>query len=74
MNNTVAWNNIYDKTGFGNKYPSSYFVTLFHRRIKQLIIQGRTLEQIKVLDFGCSYGVNFLGKFHSTKSGTKTWD
>lgn len=60
MSNSNIWMDIYDTTDFGNKYASSYLVCLFHRRIKSLLKEhvGKDIENIKVLDFGCSLGAN----------------
>lgn len=60
--NGDSWVDIYKNTGFGNKYPSSYFVSLFHSEIKHLF-SGRDI--IKVLDFGCSFGANSRMLFDS---------
>lgn len=61
MNNSNIWRNIYDTTDFGNKYPSSYMVSLFHARIKPLLMdEKKNLSQIRVLDFGCSVGANSI--------------
>ena len=60
MNNSKAWYEVYDQTDFGNKYPFSYLVTLFHRRIKPVLTKDKKLADLKVLDFGCSYGANSI--------------
>ena len=58
MDNTSVWFEVYDSTDFGNKYPFSYLVTLFHRRIKPELVKNKNLKDLKILDFGCSYGAN----------------
>ena len=53
------WRIIYDTSSFGNRYPSSYLVSLFHARIKPLLLERKSgLERVNVLDFGCSIGAN----------------
>ncbi len=59
MNNSESWNMIYDTSDFGNKYPSSYLLSLFHARIKPLLLSQKSpITDINVLDFGCSIGAN----------------
>ena len=58
MNNSAAWSNIYETSDFGNLYPSSYLVSLFHSRIKPLLLQKNNLQDVNILDFGCSIGAN----------------
>lgn len=54
--NTDKWVEIYEKTDFGNRYPSSYLVSVFHRIIKEKLPERQT--GIHTLDFGCSFGAN----------------
>ena len=58
MDNSTIWSNIYDTSDFGNKYPSSYLVSLFHARIKPMLLNGKCLTELNVLDFACSIGAN----------------
>lgn len=58
MNNSKTWQDIYENTDFGNKYASSYLVTLFHRRVKPELLKYKKLTEMNVLDFGCSLGAN----------------
>ena len=59
MDNAAVWKTIYDTSSFGNRYPSSYLVSLFHARIKPLLLERKSgLEKVNVLDFGCSIGAN----------------
>lgn len=59
MDNSTAWSEVYDTSEFGNKYPSSYLVSLFHSRIKPILLKSKnSLGEINVLDFGCSIGAN----------------
>lgn len=58
MNNSAAWSSIYETSSFGNLYPSSYLVSLFHSRIKPLLLQKNNLQDVNILDFGCSIGAN----------------
>lgn len=58
MNNSDTWNGIYEQTDFGNKYPLSYLVSLFHARVKPEILKTKQLEDANVLDFACSIGAN----------------
>lgn len=54
--NQDRWIEIYEKTNFGNRYPSSYLVSVYHRIIKEHL--PKTKERARVLDFGCSFGAN----------------
>ncbi len=54
INNNDVWNKIYETTDFGNRYPSSYLISLFFNVIKKNV----KCDKIKVLDFGCSFGAN----------------
>ncbi len=59
MDNSTVWSDVYDTSDFGNKYPSSYLVSLFHSRIKPILLKSKNnLREINVLDFGCSIGAN----------------
>ncbi len=58
MNNSNTWKEIYKNTTFGNKFASSYFVSLFYNRIKPVLLKHKRAEEINVLDFGCSLGAN----------------
>lgn len=59
MNNTESWEKIYETTNFGNKYPFSFLVALFHRRMKPILMENtKDLNKLNVLDFACSYGAN----------------
>lgn len=55
--NSKTWEEIYENSNFGNRYPSSYLVSLYYRIIKNQIVL-HTNRPIKVLDFGCSFGAN----------------
>ena len=55
-NNIESWNEIYEGGGFGNRYPSSYLVTLLYRLIKTKLPQSEC--KMRALDFGCSFGAN----------------
>lgn len=60
MDNSKVWADIYDSTDFGNRWASSYIVSLFYSRVKQML-EKRSQKKIKdlsVLDFGCSLGAN----------------
>lgn len=52
LNNNKQWQDVYNNTDFGNKYPNSYLISLLHRIIKPSICSGG----VKALDFGCSKG------------------
>ena len=58
MNNSNTWQTIYKETSFGNEFASSYLVSLFHNRIKPMLLESKKAEDINVLDFGCSLGAN----------------
>ncbi len=58
MDNSNKWKEIYKNTTFGNKFASSYFVSLFHNRIKPILLKNKKAEEVNVLDFGCSFGAN----------------
>ena len=59
MNNSKSWRNIYDTSEYGNRYPSSYFVSLFYTRIKDLLLNdNEVIDDKNVLDFGCGVGAN----------------
>jgi len=58
MDNSKTWSELYDHTSFGNKYPLSYLVSLFHTRVKPEIQKRKPLEDGNVLDFACSLGAN----------------
>lgn len=58
MSNSTAWQHIYERSSFGNKYARSYLVSLFHERVKPELLKHKVLEEINVLDFGCSLGAN----------------
>lgn len=66
--NEKAWQMTYETSSFGNKYPSSYLVSLFHRVIKKNL---PVKNKIKVLDFGCSLGAN--AKFISDMQGYEVY-
>ncbi|MEG1742479.1 MAG: methyltransferase domain-containing protein, partial [Acetivibrio sp.] len=44
------------ENGWGNSYPDSMWVSLYHSKIKKLLNQEK--KPIRVLDFGCSLGAN----------------
>lgn len=56
--NEQNWVSIYKETSFGNKYPSSYFVSLYYRTIKNYLPLKAESRRYRVLDFGCSFGAN----------------
>lgn len=37
INNNDVWNKIYETTDFGNRYPSSYLISLFFNVIKKML-------------------------------------
>lgn len=61
MDNSCVWADIYDTTDFGNRWASSYLVSLFHGRIKPMLAErmgSMAISDMNVLDFGCSLGAN----------------
>lgn len=54
--NVSSWKSIYEEGTFGNKYPSSYLVSLIFRLIKDKLPMDN--QTVRVLDFGCSFGAN----------------
>ena len=70
MDNSKTWCRIYDTNSFGNMFPSSYLVSFFHARVKSQLLQKKErIENINVLDFGCSIGANSI-IFNSLKMNT----
>ena len=59
MGNSETWQDIYKNSSFGNRYPSSYLVSLFHNRIKHML-GPKKAEDTNILDFGCSFGANSM--------------
>lgn len=59
--NGKAWARVYEKTDFGNRYPTDGLVSLYYHFIKEHL-EGLS-HPIKVLDFACSHGAN--AKFFS---------
>lgn len=58
--NEQNWCSIYKETTFGNKYPSSYLVSLYYRIIKKYLPKTEENRPYRVLDFGCSFGANSM--------------
>lgn len=54
--NAAAWTEVYQRTSFGNHYPTDGLVSLYHHFIKPELA-GRS-RPVKMLDFGCSHGAN----------------
>jgi SAM-dependent methyltransferase len=54
--NIETWEGIYRESNFGNRYPSSYLVSLLHNIIKKNLPQNESRP--KALDFACSFGAN----------------
>lgn len=52
--NINIWKDIYHSSDFGNKYPSTNMVSIFHNMIKPVMARKNN----KILDFGCSLGAN----------------
>lgn len=60
-NNSKVWEQVYETTNFGNRYPTDGLVSLYHHFIKDKL--SNLPYPIKVLDFACSHGAN--AKFFS---------
>lgn len=58
--NGQNWVSIYKETSFGNKYPSSYLVSLYYRIIKNYLPKIEGNRKYRALDFGCSFGANAM--------------
>lgn len=56
--NATAWTEVYQRTSFGNRYPTDGLVSLYYHFIKPEL--PNQAQPAKVLDFGCSHGANAL--------------